>query len=186
MMDETGKTKSGITIRRSTAQDIPAILDIYAKAKRYMRANGNMTQWSNGYPSQESVEADIEAGNSYVGIDGEGETVMTFAFITGEDPTYARIEDGAWINDEPYGTIHRIGSNGKHAGMLRRAVEFGRTLADNIRLDTHADNKPMQKAALNLGFERCGIIYLKDGSPRTAFQLVADSTPLFTKNQSES
>ena len=179
-METIGSTTGRIEIRKSVAEDIPAILEIYAKAKKYMRANGNLTQWSNGYPSQASVEADIESGNSYVGVDSEGETVMTFAFILGADPTYTLIEDGEWLNDDPYGTIHRIGSNGKYGGMLRKAVEFGRTLTDNIRLDTHADNIPMQKAAVALGFRRCGKIYLNDGSPRIAFQLLPDSTPLFT------
>lgn len=31
----------------------------------------------------------------------------------GEDESYRVIEDGAWHLDQPYGTIHRLASNGK-------------------------------------------------------------------------
>lgn len=40
-----------------------------------------------------------------------------------------------------------------------------------IRKGTEEDiNSVMQKAAENLGFKRCGIIYCSDGSPRIAYQ----------------
>ncbi len=42
---------------------------------------------------------------------------VSFAFILGEDPTYQQI-DGAWLNDQPYGTIHRIAGNGKIKGTF--------------------------------------------------------------------
>ncbi|MDO4320470.1 MAG: GNAT family N-acetyltransferase [Bacteroidales bacterium] len=135
-----------------------------------MRESGNVSQWINGYPSRELIVEDIASGISYVGVDDKGEIAMVFAFITGEDPTYAVIENGRWPDNRPYGTIHRIGSNGKHRGMLRRCVEFCLSIIDNIRLDTHADNITMQKAAESLGFERCGIIHCIDGSPRIAYQ----------------
>ena len=35
--------------------------------------------------------------------DREGQVVGVFCFIEGEDPNYARIEDGVWLNDRPYG-----------------------------------------------------------------------------------
>ena len=162
---------NGLTIRRGTPADVEAILAVYEASRRYMRATGNATQWSDGYPTRADVEADMAAGNSYVG-EWEGEVVMAFAFILGDDPTYRIIEQGAWLNDRPYGTIHRIGSNGRRAGMLAACVAFCFTQTDNLRLDTHADNRPMLTAAARLGFERCGIIYCRDGSPRIAFQKV--------------
>ena len=161
---------NGVTIRKGTAADIGAVLKIYEASRRYMRATGNLTQWADGYPSLTDVQADIEAGNLYVG-EADGRVVMAFAFILGDDPTYRIIEQGRWLNDRPYGTIHRLGSDGSHGGgMLAACVEycFGRT--DNLRLDTHADNRPMLTAVGRLGFTRCGIIYCRDGSPRIAFQ----------------
>ncbi len=159
-----------IRIRKGTTEDIDAIMDCYDTARQFMRKSGNRNQWINGYPSRELVERDIAQGVSYVGCDESRELVMAFAFIKGEDPTYSVIEDGEWLNGLPYGTIHRLGSNGKHRGILRLCVDFCFTLTDNLRLDTHADNAPMQGAAKSMGFRRCGIIYCDDGSPRIAYQ----------------
>lgn len=160
---------SKLTIRKSTTADIEDILNIYEASRRYMRSTGNLTQWSDGYPARADVEADIVAGNSYVG-EIDGQTVMAFAFILGDDPTYRIIEDGRWLNDLPYGTIHRLGSNGRCSGMLAACVEFCFAHTDNLRLDTHRDNRPMLAAVERSGFSRCGIIYCRDGSPRIAFQ----------------
>ncbi len=95
---------------------------------------------------------------------------MVFTFIIGEDPTYKEIENGAWLNDKPYGTIHRIASSGRQGGMLKASVRYCAQMIDNIRIDTHADNGPMQNALHRLNFTFCGIIYVADGSPRLAFQ----------------
>ncbi len=151
--------------------DVEEIMACYEKARHYMRVNGNHQQWINGYPSRELVMSDIDNGVSYVGVDETGDLVMAFAFIIGADPTYEVIEDGAWLNDLPYGTIHRLGSTGKYGGMLKECVSFCLTKVDNLRLDTHSDNKPMQRAADRLGFVRCGVIYCQDGTPREAYQL---------------
>lgn len=157
-------------IRKGTVSDIDDIMSCYRKARQIMRASGNHKQWINGYPSREIVEEDIARGNSYVGEDEDGDVAMAFAFIIGEDPTYMVIEQGQWLNDLPYGTIHRLGSNGKHHGVLRMCVDFCKERINNLRLDTHADNAIMQHSAERLGFKRCGIIHCADGSPRIAYQ----------------
>lgn len=105
-----------------------------------------------------------------MGVGEDDEVVMAFAFIIGDDSTYSVIEAGRWLNDLPYGTIHRLGSTGKHRGILRQCVDYCMSQIGNIRLDTHADNATMQSAAEKLGFTRCGTIYCIDGSPRVAFQ----------------
>ena len=55
-----------LSIRKSTANDLPAMLALYADARRFMAENGNPNQWVNGYPAREMLEADIASGNSYV------------------------------------------------------------------------------------------------------------------------
>lgn len=99
-----------IRIRKGTLGDIEAIMACYDDARHFMRASGNHSQWVNGYPSRATVENDIANGVNYVGEDEAGTLVMVFAFILGEDPTYAIIEDGEWLNTLPYGTIHRLAS----------------------------------------------------------------------------
>ena len=159
-----------IIIRKTTVDDIPFVLRVFESARNYMRLNNNHEQWSDGYPGEIDILKDISGGNSFVGLDPKGEIIMTFAFIKGEDPTYRNIYVGDWLNNDEYGTIHRIASNGKVGGVLKAACNFCFQKVDNIRIDTHQDNLPMISALDQLGFLRCGIINCRDGSPRIAFQ----------------
>ena len=159
-----------IHIRKAVLADIDSIMRCYDIARQTMRASGNLNQWTNGYPSRQHVARDIADGISYVGVDEDESIVMVFAFFIGDDPTYAVIENGAWLNNHKYGTIHRLASDTRHHGILRLCVDFCSTMIDKIRLDTHADNHIMQHAAEKLGFKPCGIIYCQDGTPRIAYQ----------------
>lgn len=163
-------TTKSIYIRKSVKEDIPDLLKIFQSAKNYMRANKNFHQWNDNYPGEVDLLNDIGKEISFVGINTNEEAVMTFAFIKGEDPTYKEIYEGKWLNDEPYGTIHRIASNGKMSGVLKMACEFCFEEIENIRIDTHKDNLPMLKALENLDFINCGTIICRDGTPRKALQ----------------
>ena len=66
--------------------------------------------------------------------------------------------------------MHRIGSDGKKRGIFNAALDYCKTVIPDLRIDTHADNKVMQKLITAYGFDRCGIIYIDDGSPRIAYQ----------------
>ncbi len=158
------------SIRLSSPSDIDCIMEVYDSAKYYMRTCGNFKQWIGGYPDKETILNDISRHCHYLAEDDEGNILMVFTFIIGEDPTYKIIENGAWLNDKPYGTIHRIASSGRQRGMLKASVRYCSQMIDNIRIDTHADNGPMQNALHRLNFSFCGIIYVADGSPRLAFQ----------------
>lgn len=159
-----------ITIRHSSIEDLDRIMHVYESAKKYMRSTGNLNQWSGGYPYRETIKEDIAHYCHYIAEDEEGNIFMVFSFIPGEDPTYHKIEEGKWLNDKPYGTIHRIASTGVRGGMLETCVKYCKEIIDNIRIDTHSENGPMQNALHRLGFQCCGIIYTTDGSPRLAFQ----------------
>ena len=156
-------------IRQATVRDIPEILRIYAAARAFMRRSGNMTQWAGGYPSEEIVRADIMHGVSYVLENDAGHLHAVFALIPGDDPTYAHIE-GAWRDDSPYATIHRAGSDGTEHGTFRAILAFARTQHEHLRADTHSDNIPMQSCLQKSSFTYCGIIYLKSGDPRRAYE----------------
>lgn len=156
-------------IRKATAGDLPVIESIYAYARAYMARSGNPNQWGNIHPKKEQLEEDIWLGNLYVAEDNQG-IHGVFAFIFGEDPTYAYMEDGAWHYSEPYGTIHRIASDGR-GGIFSAALAYCRKQISYLRIDTHHDNKTMQHVVEKHGFRRCGIIYVADGSPRIAYDL---------------
>lgn len=160
-----------VNVRHSEPHDLEDILRIYASARAFMRDSGNPDQWGDSWPPDELAAEDIEQGRSLVIEADDGVVRGVFAFILGEDPTYSYIEDGAWLNDEPYATIHRIASDGVVHGVFGAAVAYGLGIVDNLRVDTHENNSAMQRAISREGFERCGIIYIEDGTPRIAYQL---------------
>lgn len=156
-------------IRKAKLGDLDRILEIYAYARTFMAETGNPTQWGDGYPKRDLLVEDIKKEQLFV-IEKEGQIHGVFAFIIGEDPTYEIIEEGAWLNDRPYGTIHRIAGDGRVKGLLRICVQYCKQQVDTLRIDTHHDNKVMQGTIEKNGFQRCGIIYSVDGSPRIAYQ----------------
>ena len=66
--------------------------------------------------------------------------------------------------------IHRIASAGRVGGIFAAALDYCWDYVDNIRIDTHRDNRVMQELLVHHGFSRCGIIYLANGDERIAFQ----------------
>jgi len=162
-----------MTIRKTTTADIPAIMKIYADARQMMSDTGNSTQWTNGHPIQPIIEADIAGGLSYVCVSGD-KILAVFYFEIAPEPSYAKI-DGAWVNDEIYGVVHRIAraqdEAAKGAGAF--CLEWCFAKHPNVRIDTHKNNTPMIELLKKLGYIYCGIIKLiETGDDRMAFQKV--------------
>lgn len=154
-------------VRLAREEDLPRILEIYEYARAFMARTGNPNQWGKTHPPRETLEADIPAGNLYVVEDDQIHGV--FAWFTEPDPTYAYIEDGSWLSDTPYGTIHRVAADGS-GGVFGAVMAFAQERMDHIRIDTHHDNKVMQHVVMKYGFSRRGIIYLANGDPRIAYE----------------
>lgn len=157
-------------IRHTELSELAGVMGIYEYARGQMKLSGNPNQWGDTKPARDVIRGDINNKNSYV-IERDGVICGVFAFIIGDDPTY-KIIDGEWINDGVYGTIHRIASNGTVRGVFGECLKFCETRIQNVRIDTHRDNKIMQHLIEKHGFEKCGTIYLEDGSPRIAYQKV--------------
>lgn len=158
-------------IRKTQQTDIDTVMAIYDKARAFMRAHGNETQWPAGTPSRETVEADITAGGSYVCEEGD-RVVATFAFLPGPEPTYTLIEGEGWHGEGAYSVLHRVASDGSVHGVAAAMFAFAQERARMLRIDTHEDNIPMQGAIAKAGFKPCGIIRIADGSPRVAFDWI--------------
>lgn len=157
-----------LMIRPAVLADLSQIEPVFVFARQEMKENGNPNQWKDNRPSMETVAHDIEKENFYLVLDGT-EIVGCFAFILGNDPTYKRI-DGKWLDEKPYGTIHRLASNGKRQGIFETVMDFCGLKTDCIRADTHKDNRIMQHLLVKHGFTYCGIILTDDGTPRLAYQ----------------
>ena len=161
-------------IRKTLDTDIPAVMAIYDAARAFMREHGNATQWPVGTPSAEQLKSDIAAGGSYV-CEENGRVVATFAFLPGPDSSYDVIEDGQWRSDAPYAVLHRVASDGTTHGVAAVMFAFAKERVDHLRIDTHQDNLPMQGAIAKAGFERAGIVYVSDGTPRVAFDWLREA-----------
>lgn len=159
-----------MTIRSAVNGDVERILEIYENARRFMRRSGNRNQWINGYPDREQLAKDMDVGAAFV-CEEAGQLLAVFTLIPGQDPTYARI-NGAWLDNAPYATLHRVASAGIRPGMMDEIVYWAFEKYGNLRGDTHRDNLPMQKAFERNGFRYCGIIWVRDGSERMAYQKI--------------
>ena len=159
-------------IRKATMEDWATRSEIYAGARRVMAEHGNATQWGKTNPPEELLLANIADGNLYVCMDSDV-VAAVFYFAVEEDPTYRVIEDGAWLNDEPYGVVHRIASARTTKGAASFCMNLAFAQTGNIRIDTPENNIPMQNMLKKNGFQYCGRIYLENGDPRIAFQKIS-------------
>ena len=167
-----------MVIRKAKVSDIQEIVEVFSDAKQSMKAAG-INQWDDEYPGAAEAKRDIENGTAYVICDERqviGYTCIQFK----EDINYARI-DGNWMNEAPYGVIHRtaILSSCKGKGLAGMFFDYAEKLAKekgihNMRIDTHKDNVPMQHCIAKHGYTYCGVVYMVngDGSPRDAFQKI--------------
>lgn len=161
-------------VRLAQQKDLDAIEEIYCAARRYMKETGNPTQWGDMHPAHEMLEEDINLRRLFV-VEEDGVLHGVFALIFGDEPTYSLIEDGIWLNEEPYATIHRVAGDGVKKGVFDQCMKFCKRECANLRIDTHFDNHTMQHLIEKHGFARCGIIYVEDGSPRIAYQMPENS-----------
>ena len=123
-----------VNINENAARTLEYAYDdwcIYRLAKEYMDKSGNLTQWKPGHPNRAVLEADIAKGNSYV-CEEDGQLHAAFALILGDDPTYQVIEEGKWLEDSPYGTIHRLASDGQIKGIFAACVSFCQNICPHL------------------------------------------------------
>lgn len=156
------------SIRTAAWQDLPGILQIYAQAREFMRASGNPNQWWDSHPAGSILREDIQSQKLYLCV--ENDKIMgVFFYEQGDDPTYRQIENGAWLNAEPYGVIHRMAAACKGKGVASYCFDWAMEQCPQLRIDTHADNLPMQRALEKNGFQYCGIIRIFNGDERIAY-----------------
>lgn len=157
------------TIERATLADLPAMMALYAHARKFMAAQGNPGQWGTIYPDEAQLTEDIETGGAWLCREN-GELLAAFYLAPGPDEDYAVIREGSWLEkDRPYWVIHRVASyGGKGAAAYCLAWCWQR--CDNLRIDTHRDNRPMQHLLEKCGFGYRGVVSCRHGGERLAYQ----------------
>ena len=168
-------TSADMLFRKAGPGDCAQAQEIIRLARERMGRQGN-PQWQDGYPADEDVRHDIEAGNGYV-LCLHNRPVVYGAILFDEEPAYGPIE-GRWLNDRPYAVVHRLAVHEEFerkglAGLFLQQAErlcLDRHLFD-IRADTHSANGPMRSLLERSGYVFCGEIRYRK-SPRRAYQKI--------------
>ena len=142
-------------IRKTKPEELNILIRMYENARIFMASHGNPLQW----------------GNTYVCVEHD-KIIATFYYKEGIDDTYVRIYEGQWLNEAPYGVVHRITSDGTIRGAASFCLNWAFNKCGNLKIDTHRDNIVMQHLLDKNGFKYCGVVYLENGSERIAYQKV--------------
>ncbi len=169
-----------LIFRPATAADLDGIAAIILHARDFLARQG-LDQWQGAYPAREDLAQDIAAGHAWVLAAPDGAVLATMALTSGCEPDYDAI-DGAWGNDGPYATIHRLAvAQNAHGGaaalrMLAEAQALARQGGlSALRADTHSGNRPMRRILERAGYARRGSVTLHSGyggAIRLAYDLV--------------
>lgn len=169
--------------RRTTAEDLPAVLAIIRQAQEALNRQG-VDQWQNGYPTEADIRWDIAGESAYV-LELNEKIVATAALWFAPEESYTRL-DGKWKTDGAYAVVHRIAvDNGcKGQGLAAQMLaHFERLCREHgvasLRTDTHAQNLPMRRMLQKNGCSECGVVFinggLETGDKRIAYEKVLDS-----------
>jgi len=156
-------------IAKATMSDLNEIMSIFRDGQAFLKEN-NVDQWQDGYPTTGIVMEDIEKKRMHIVLDDDG--ICGVFVLVGIDPTYKYIEDGSWMSDTPYVTIHRIciKASKRRKGVGKYIIDDIKKYQKHIRIDTHKDNRAMQRFLHSNGFSYRGIIYLDNGKARNAYE----------------
>lgn len=162
-------------IRKAGHADSERIWQIITDAKRLMAERGS-TQWTDSYPSADTIEADICSGHAFVACDRR-QVAVAYAVITTEpEAAYADI-CGRWLTPGSYVTVHRLAvadgwrGLGLARALMARAEREARSAgATGVRVDTNHDNAAMLALLPAMGYELCGTVSYGPRGERIAFE----------------
>lgn len=158
-----------MNIRPAVPPDYEEISAIFARARAFMAQSGNPDQWRTTYPPEDLIRREIDTCCTRV-CEIDGRIQCVFSVFPEGDPCYDCIWDGQWLDDSPYCAVHRVASRGEVKGIARDCLRWCLEQYGNIRIDTHADNRPMQHILEKVGFTRCGRVLVAPGEERIAYQ----------------
>lgn len=164
-----------MNFRKSVKADVDQIMKIIKQAQDYFKQQ-DIDQWQNNYPNEDVINNDIANKDSYV-LEKDGSIVATAVISFEKEKTYEKICDGQWVTNNDYAVIHRIAVDDTYKGsgfsniIIKNAEEMCIEKGiKSIKVDTHEENKSMQKFLKKNNFKYCGVIYLEDGAKRVAFE----------------
>ena len=159
------KMKLKFEPRRAAEEDLPAMLGILEQAVTFLRESG-VDQWQDGYPNRDVYLADIAAGRGWVFECVDDGEIAGYECVAMEPEACYPGINGKWLTEgENYAVIHRTMAAAKYRGtrLSSEMFSFAEELAagmgrQSIRVDTHRDNKPMNRICEKFGYVYCGVV----------------------------
>lgn len=161
-------------IRRGTAADLPAVVQIYDDIHRMEAMGLCTTGWLDGiYPTEQTARDALAAGELYV-AEAEGR-IAAAARINGEQmPAYAEADWSIPASDDQVLVLHTLvvapdcAGRGCGTAFVRFYEQLARELGRPVlRMDTNARNLRARALYRRLGYREAGII-------RCTFQGIPD------------
>jgi len=153
-------------IVKPTADDLPAIYDLYRQVIDDMHAR-SLYQWHWGkYPYAALLEEDIRLGRLYKITDELGLAGVFALCVGGTEPEYRGVD---WqLGDNPV-CLHRIavhpnrGGRGYAKQAVVFAMEYGKSIGcDSFRVDTYGDNSRALRFFATVTAREAGTFRLPD------------------------
>lgn len=153
-------------IRLANLDDLDIIMQMIENGRAHIQTY-HIDQWINGYPSVETISEDINLKRGYLLTDND--EILAYYVVLNHDECYDVI-DGKWLDESEYVAIHRVAVRDTQSGLGTKLFTELKNRHNHIRVDTHEGNISMNKCLLKNDFKYCGVIHLKDGAPRNAYE----------------
>lgn len=169
-------TEKNIEFRVALLRDFDECWSLINKARQQMMDSG-LHQWSDGYPSEDTVLNDINNGVARV-ITFDGRIAVYGAVILNGEPQYDYI-CGKWVTEGNYYAVHRLATHPdlQREGLARTFIKQVKGLCEveqvpSIKVDTHLKNVKMIRLLSSMGFCYCGTVDYGAHGKRVAFEYV--------------
>ena len=156
---------------KANLNDVDTIVSLIEEGRKHIQEY-HIDQWGNGYPNIDTIKEDVDNKRGYVLLDEDD--IVGYYVVLEHDPCYDYIE-GKWIDNSKYVAIHRVVTKGFNKGLGSILFSELKKKYKHIRVDTHEGNISMNKCLLKNDFNYCGVIYLKDGAKRNAYEYIINS-----------
>lgn len=155
-----------ITIRKMNCEDLPAVMEYYKRAVRFMNDRG-IRMWDDLYPTDTDLKADLARDDIWIAVH-KGKPVATAVLNRNRDEQYDEVK---WdYPEESYMVIHRMCIDPDYTGWglgSYMLYHCERMIAENgfehVRLDTFHGNYPALKLYDTFGYKVNGGAYYRKG-----------------------
>ena len=164
-----------LTIRRTTAEDLPAVMDFYTKMIDEMRGTDFDIMWEHDeHPSHAFIRESVEKGYAIIGITEDGHIASSLIIDFDAAPGYEKVP---WEVEGPVdkvGIMHAVATLPEYHGrgfakqLVNRSLELSREAGlKAIHLDTLLTNDRAHGLYPACGFKSHGAydIYYDDLGP---------------------